>query len=122
MATKQGKKKTVKPAATATRKPKAPAPKSCAAKRSSGVQTARKGGKTPEKKESTPKKNIFAGASEVSVTDNKFIVTRIKTEQKDGRYEKREVREYHDKTPENVRAFNDRVTNSPVKKVSVKLN
>lgn len=122
MATKQTKKKTAKPAAKAAQKARGTTPKSCAAKRTNGSQTARKGAGTTAKKASAPKKNIFEGASEVSVTGNKFIVTRTKTEQKNGRYEKREVREYHDKTPENIRAFNDRMMNSPVKKISVKLN
>lgn len=122
MANKQGKKKAVKPAAKTEQKAKRTTPKSCAAKRTNSVQTARKSVKTPAKKASAPKKNIFEGASEISVTENKFVVTRTRTTRKNGRYENTEVREYHDKTPANVQAFNDRVTNQTVKKITVKLD
>lgn len=122
MATKQTKKKTAKPAAKAAQKARGTTPKSCAAKRTNGSQTAKKGAGTTAKKASAPKKNIFEGASEITVTDNKFVVTRTRSVNKNGRYENTEVRDYHDKTPANVKAFNDLVANQAVKKVTVKMN
>lgn len=122
MATKQTKKKTAKPAAKAAQKARGATPKSCAAKRTNGSQTARKGAGTTAKKAGAPKKNIFEGASEITVTDNKFVVTRTRSVTKNGRYENTEVRDYHDKTPANVKAFNDLVANQAVKKVTVKMN
>ena len=119
MATKQSKKKAAKPAAKTAQKAKRTAPKSCAAKRTNSAKTA---GKGAAKKASSPKKNIFDGASEVSVTDNKFVVTRTRSVNKNGRYENTEVREYHEKTAANVQAFNERIANGSVKKVSVKFD
>ncbi len=122
MATKQSKKKAAKPAAKTAQKAKRTAPKSCAAKRTNSAKTAGKGAGTTAKKASSPKKNIFDGASEVSVTDNKFVVTRTRSVNKNGRYENTEVREYHEKTAANVQAFNERIANGSVKKVSVKFD
>lgn len=67
-----------------------------------------------------PKKDIFTGATEVAITDNKIIVTRQKSKNVQGKYEKREVREYHDKTPSNMTALNRKLTAAEPKKVSVK--
>lgn len=73
--------------------------------------------RTPVK---TPKKDLFTGATEVAITDNKIVVTRQKSKNVRGKYEKREVREYHDKTPANMNALNRKLASEEMKKVSVR--
>ena len=69
----------------------------------------------------TKPQNIFAGASEISITENKIAVTRSVSKNVDGKYSERTTREYYEKTPANMRAFNDVANNSAVKKITVKL-
>jgi len=91
-------------AATAVARPKTSAARSSARR-------------TPAK---TIKKDIFTGATEVALTDNKIVVTRLQSKNVKGKFEKREVREYHDKTPANMNALNRKLSSDPMKKVSVK--
>jgi len=79
--------------------------------------------KSAEKtKQAVPAKQArgFAGASEVSVTENKIIVTREVSENRRGRYQRSEVRDYLDKTPSNMAALNSKLKNTAVKKITVK--
>ena len=62
----------------------------------------------------------FAGASEVSVTDNAIIVTREVSVNKRGRYQRSEVRDYLEKTPANMAALNRKLQSTAAKKVTVK--
>lgn len=121
MATKQTKKKAVKPAAKAAQTAKKPVAKKCAAKRPNGAQAPKNKAKTPTNKAIAPKKNIFDGASEIALTENKIVVTRTQKINKNGRYENRTVREYLDHTPENAEAFNRKLASASPKKISVKL-
>ena len=78
--------------------------------------------KTVKRKQALPakKRDIFAGAKEVAITENKIAVIRTVSENVNGRYEKREVREYHDKTPANMAALDRKLSSAPTKKVCVK--
>ncbi len=90
-------------AATAVARPKTSAARSSARR-------------TPAK---TVKKDIFTGATEIALTDNKIVVTRQQSKNIKGKFEKREVREYHDKTPANMSALNRKLSANAPKKVSV---
>lgn len=78
--------------------------------------------KTVKRKQALPakKRDIFAGAKEVAITENKIAVIRTVSENVNGRYEKREVREYHDKTPVSMAALDRKLSSAPTKKVCVK--
>lgn len=122
---KTKKTKSKKPAATAkkTVAKRATAKKPCA--KTTAKKPARTTSKAPAKAARTPAKRsdtpeIFKGATEVSLTQNKIIVTKMKSKNVNGRYEKKEVREYHDKTPANMNALNRQLVNVEPKKVSVK--
>lgn len=106
-----GKAKTAKRAACT---PKKKAPKTT-------VPRAPKKSATKTKKAVPAKRtSVFAGASEVSVTDNKIIVTREVSKNRRGRYQRSEVREYIDKTPANMAALNSKLKNTAAKKITVK--
>ena len=103
-------------------KPKAKIPVKSSTKPKAAVQ--KKGTTAATKRGSakpTPKKNIFAGASEISITENNIAVTRSVSKSVNGKYSERTTREYHDQTPANMRAVNDIVSKSAVKKITVKL-
>lgn len=61
-----------------------------------------KSAKSPERGRKATQKD-FAGASSISMTKNKIIVTRINSRNAPGEYVKTETRTYFDKTPENLR-------------------
>ena len=96
--------KTKRAAAPAKRKTSAPAKKKAAApaKTKSGLRGA------------------FGGATEISMTANKISVTKKVSENRNGRFEQHEVRTYHDKTPENMRALQNAIRSGDAKKVTVK--
>ena len=98
--TTKPRKNAAKPAKTAAKKPAAAKPRNVPAKRT--------------------KPDIFTGAKEVAITENKIAVTRTVSKNVNGRYEKREVREYHDKTPANMAALDRKLSTAATKKVSVK--
>lgn len=93
------------------------APKACV-QHGSKKQTK----KTVASKGTAPAKQnkAFAGASEVSITENKIILTREVSENRRGRYQRSEVREYLDKTPSNMAALNRKLQGTTAKKVTVK--
>ena len=99
--------KTKKSPTAATKKP-ACKPKSSPAKRQRNV---------PKKR---TQRDIFTGVKEIAITENKIAVIRTVSENVNGRYEKREVREYHDKTPVNMAALDRKLSSAPTKKVCVK--
>lgn len=66
--------------------------------------------------------SIFDGASEVRLTKNKIVVTRTKTNNKPGKYERSETREYIDKTPQAMAEFNRFITSVPTQSVGVRVN
>lgn len=101
---------------TTAKKPAAQAKKTTAkcTKTNKARSSARR---TPAKR---TKKDIFEGATEIAITDNKIVVTREKSRNVQGKFEKREVREYHDKSPANLNALNRKLSSDPMKKVSVK--
>lgn len=82
-------------------------------------RAAKKGQRSPVKK--SAEKSIFAGASEIAMTQNKIAVTRSSSKSSNGRYSERTTRDYHDKTPENMRAFQGVLKDRDVKKVTVTL-
>ncbi len=127
------KKKSVKSAAKSARKAKtAKRSVSRTTKKTVSKATARRVPKRQTtKKPATSKRAVpatqvkgLASASEVSVTDNAIIVTREVSENKHGRYQRSEVRDYFDKTPANMAALNRKLEsadkNAAVKKITVK--
>ncbi len=64
---------------------------------------------------------IFEGATEISLTENKIAVTRSISKSSKGNYSEMTVREYHDRTPENMRAFGNVTNKRGVKKITVNL-
>lgn len=66
------------------------------------------------------KKNPFAGASEVSITQNKIAVTKSSNQSGKGNYKSESTRTYHDKTPANMKALDELMSGQTVKKVTVK--
>ena len=106
-----------KPAPKTTKKPvkrqqKAPT-------RSSSARSVTK--PTTKKPAAKAGKSIFAGATEISMTANKIAVTKSASQSSKGKYSEKTTREYHERTPANMRAFNDVMNNRAVKKVTVKL-
>lgn len=73
----------------------------------------------PAKKTTRTAPNPFVGATEVHMTKNKIVVTRVTSESKPGRYVKTETRDYLDYTPDTVAAL-ERHMKKPAKKISVK--
>lgn len=67
-------------------------------------------------------RNIFAGATEISMTGGKIAVTRSVSENVNGKYSERTTREYHDPTPENMAALKEVMGSHDVKKITVKLS
>ncbi len=114
-AIKKAPKKTLKK--TAAKKPAVQAKKATAKRSENTVMTRASARRAPAK---AKKNDLFTGATEVAITDNKIIVTREKSKNVKGKFEKREVREYHDKTPANMNALNRKLSSDPMKKVSVK--
>lgn len=82
------------------------------------AQLTRRGKKNLQKK---PAENIFAGATEISMTENKIAVTRSSSKSSNGKYSERTTRVYHERTPANEKALKEAITNGGVKKVTVKL-
>ena len=103
-ATKAPTKGTKKPTATSKRKTTTP---------------AKRGGNALQKKPSA--ESIFAGATEISLTENKIAVTRSTAKSASGKYSEKTTRDYHDRTPANMKAFREAVSTHEVKKVTVKL-
>ena len=68
-----------------------------------------------------PAAGLLEGATEVSMTENKIAVTRSTSKSTNGKYSERTTREYYDRTPANMKAFNDVLNNRALKKVTVKL-
>ena len=68
----------------------------------------------------TKKKNPFAGASEVSITQNKIAVTKSCNQSGKGNYKSESTRTYHEKTPANMKALDELMNGQAVKKVTVK--
>lgn len=84
---------------------------------------AAKTAKTRQKKRAVKPagNNIFEGATEISMTENKIAVTRSTSRSTNGKYSERTTREYHEKTPANMRALGDIMNDRDVKKITVKL-
>lgn len=80
---------------------------------------------TEKKSAKTPKAAGAIGSmqdvKEITVTKNKISVTRERSVNKQGKYTKHTTREYHDRTPANMRAFNEILNRKGLKKVTVKL-
>lgn len=88
--------------------------------RRKAAQTAKTGQKRAALKKPEGKK-IFEGATEISMTENKIAVTRSTKKNVSGSYSASTTREYHDRTPANMKALNDVLNNRAVKKITVKL-
>lgn len=102
-------------------KAKAKAPVKCAGKAATGV--SRKGQTSAAARPQTAaalRKNPFAGASEVSITQNKIAVTRSSNQSGKGNYKSESTRTYHEKTPANMKALDELMNGQTVKKVTVK--
>lgn len=108
---------TKKPVPKTTKKPVKTQQK--APTRSSSARSVTKS--TTKKPAAKAGKSIFAGATEISMTANKIAVTKSASQSSKGKYSERTTREYHERTPANMRAFNDVMNNRAVKKVTVKL-
>ena len=103
--------------AKSNQKPKgAKKPETC---KKNSTQATKRGGKALQKKPSA--ENVFAGATEISVTENKIAVTKSTAKSVNGKYFERTVREYHERTPENMRAFQQVLNDCEAKKVTVQL-
>lgn len=111
-------KKTKAPAKDA-KTPKTGKKRSTQVAKHGAVQTARRGRRSSVKK--STEKSIFAGASEIAMTENKIAVTRSSSKSSNGKYSEKTTREYHDRTPENMRAFQGVLNDRDVKKVTIKL-
>lgn len=102
-------------------KAKAKAPVKCAGKAATGVsRKGRTSAAARPKAAAVKKKNPFAGASEVSITQNKIAVTRSSNQSGKGNYKSESTRSYHDKTPANMKALDELMNGQTVKKVTVK--
>ncbi len=104
--------------------PKKGANKRVQGKTAGGKPTKRSAAKTakkPQRKPAAlkPAKNIFDGAKEISLTENKIAVTRSASRSRNGRYSENLTREYHEKTPENLKALDSVLNNRQLKKVTV---
>lgn len=114
---KTKKTKSKKPAATA---------KTTVAKRATAKKPARTTSKTPAKAARTPAKRsntpeIFKGATEIAITENKIAVTKSVSKSANGKYTSTTKREYHDRTPANMRAFESAIKKGGMKKITVKM-
>ena len=102
-------------------KAKAKAPVKCAGKAATGVsRKVRATAAARPKAAAALRKNPFAGASEVSITQNKIAVTRSSNQSGKGNYKSESTRSYHDKTPANMKALDELMNGQTVKKVTVK--
>lgn len=61
----------------------------------------------------------FDGACKVSLTANKIVVTRKKSMSRQGQYVKTETRNYYDRTPENMQAFDRYTKGADARKIDV---
>lgn len=102
-------------------KAKAKAPVKTAVKATTGVsRKGRTSAAARPKATAALRKNPFAGASEVSITQNKIAVTRSSNQSGKGNYKSESTRSYHDKTPANMKALDELMNGQTVKKVTVK--
>ena len=94
------------------------------ASKTGAVTTEKKGGGTslaPVKKGEVnkPKKDIFANASQISITKNSIIVTEKEAKTVNGCFIKREKKIYHKKTAQNLAELSRKMNNTGQKKMIV---
>lgn len=89
-----------------------------AAKKPAATQTAKKPAAKKKPVRVLTRKDL-ENVSEVSLTPNKISVSRLVSRNENGRYVKREVREYFDKTEESERLVSAHVKQKPLKKITV---
>ncbi len=119
------KKKTKSKTARTTSPAKKTAKKSMArtaAKKPCAKSTTKKPAKTarpPVKR--TSGDELFKGATEISLTENKIAITKSVSRSTNGKYTSTTKREYHDRTPANMRAFESALKKGGMKKITVKM-